>query len=88
MRQVDAVVTVNEALADHCERSGRSANAPRCCSTGRSAGTRRRSRPDLIREAAGLPPTGPIVLFVGRLGRERGLEEASEAVLQLAMRRS
>ena len=36
---------------------------------------------DLIRAAAGIPPERRIVLFLGRLGRERGLEEAAEAVL-------
>ena len=40
-------------------------------------------RPDLIREAAGLPPERAIVLFLGRLGRERGLEEAADAVIRL-----
>ena len=43
VRRVDAVVTVNDALADHCSGSGRSASAPRCCSTASRAGTRRPS---------------------------------------------
>ena len=38
-------------------------------------------RPDLIRAATGIPAERRIVLFLGRLGRERGLEEAAEAVL-------
>ena len=40
-------------------------------------------RPDLIRAATGIPPERSIVLFLGRLGRERGLEEAAAAVLEL-----
>jgi glycosyltransferase involved in cell wall biosynthesis len=40
-------------------------------------------RPDLVREATGLPPERRIVLFLGKLGRERGLEIAAEAVVRL-----
>ena len=38
-------------------------------------------RPDLIRAATGMPAERRVVLFLGRLGRERGLDEAAEAVL-------
>ena len=52
--------------------------ASRCgrpsCSTASRAGTPPAPRPDLIRDAAGLPPERRIVLFLGRLGRERGLD--------------
>jgi len=41
-------------------------------------------RPDRIREASGLPADRRVVLFLGRLGRERGLEEAADAVLRVA----
>ena len=41
------------------------------------------TRPDLIRQAAGLPKERAVVLYLGRLGRERGLEHAAEAVLKL-----
>src|SRR5262249_31900923 len=40
-------------------------------------------RPDLIRQATGIPSERKVVLFLGRLGRERGLEEVAEAVLRL-----
>src|SRR6185437_16919657 len=40
-------------------------------------------RPDLIRAATGIPADRRIVLFLGRLGPQRGLDEAAEAVLRL-----
>ncbi len=40
-------------------------------------------RPDLIRQAARLPAERRIVLFLGKLGRQRGLEMADEAVARL-----
>ena len=76
-------------IADHLAREWRLADAGRrSCSTASRAGRRRRRGPDLIRAATGIPPERRIVLFLGRLGRERGLEEAAEAVLRLARRRA
>ena len=84
VRKVDAVVTVNEALADHCERIWPFRERPTVLLNGQPRWDPPAIRPDLIREAAGLPKERAVVLFLGRLGRERGLEEAAEAVLRLA----
>ena len=83
VRRVDAVVTVNEALADHCVAIWPFRERPTVLFNGQERWDPPPVRPDLIREAAGLPPERKIVLFLGRLGRERGLEQAAEAVLRL-----
>jgi glycosyltransferase involved in cell wall biosynthesis len=83
VRRVDAVVTVNEALADHCERIWPFRERPTVLLNGQERWDAPPVRPDLIREAAGLPKDRSVVLYLGRLGRERGLEHAAEAVLRL-----
>jgi len=83
VRQVDAVVTVNDALADHCKRTWPFRERPTVLLNGQPRWDPPAVRPDLIREAAGLPPERAIVLFLGRLGRQRGLEEAADAVIRL-----
>ncbi len=83
VRRVDVVVTVNDAIAEHLEHEWRLAQRPVVllnCQPRWSAPT---PRPDLIRAATGIPPERRIVLFLGRLGRERGLDAAAEAVLRL-----
>ncbi len=80
----NAIVTVNDAdRRSPGPSSGASPTDRPSCSTASPAGIRRRSGPDRIREATGIPPERKVVLFLGRLGRERGLEEAAEAVLHL-----
>ena len=84
MRRVDAVVTVNEALADHCQRIWPFRERPTVLLNGQprwdppavAPGPHPR-RPPACRRS------GPIVLFLGRLGRQRGLEEAADAVIRL-----
>jgi glycosyltransferase involved in cell wall biosynthesis len=83
VRRVDAVVTVNDALADHCQAIWPFRERPTVLLNSQERWDPPAERPDLIRAAAGLPPERKIVLFLGRLGRERGLEEAAEAVLRL-----
>ena len=83
VRAVDAVVTVNDALADHCWRLWPFRDRPTVLLNCQSRWTPPAERPDLIRQAAGLPPERRIVLFLGKLGRQRGLEMAAEAVLRL-----
>ncbi|HEV8280416.1 MAG TPA: glycosyltransferase family 4 protein [Candidatus Limnocylindrales bacterium] len=83
VRRVDAVVTVNEALAEHCRTIWPFRERPTVLFNGQERWDLPAIRPDLIRKAAGLPAERKIVLFLGRLGRERGLEEAAEAVLRL-----
>jgi glycosyltransferase involved in cell wall biosynthesis len=83
VRRVDAVVTVNEPLADHCQRLWPFRERPTVLLNGQPRWTPPQTRPDLIREAAGLPSERRIVLFLGKLGRQRGLEMAAEAVVRL-----
>jgi glycosyltransferase involved in cell wall biosynthesis len=80
-RRADAIVTVNEPIAEHLARAWRVRAAPTVLLNCQPRWDPPEPRPDLVREAAGLPPDRRIVLFLGRLGRERGLEEAAEAVL-------
>ena len=79
----DAVVTVNEPIARHLASEWRLRRPPTVLLNAQPRWTPPSPRPDLIRAATGIPPARAVVLFLGRLGRERGLEEAAEAVLQL-----
>jgi glycosyltransferase involved in cell wall biosynthesis len=83
VRQVDAVVTVNGALAAHCHRLWPFRQPPTVLLNCQPRWTPPARRPDLIREAAGLPQERRVVLFLGKLGRDRGLVMAAEAVLRL-----
>jgi glycosyltransferase involved in cell wall biosynthesis len=83
VRRVDAVVTVNEALADHCHRLWPFRERPTVLLNCQPRWTPPAGRPDLIRQTAGLPAGRRIVLFLGKLGRQRGLEMAAEAVARL-----
>jgi glycosyltransferase involved in cell wall biosynthesis len=79
----DAIVTVNEPIADHLATIWRTRTAPTVLLNCQPRWDPPDPRPDLIRAAAGLPPDRRVVLFLGRLGRERGLEEAADAVLRV-----
>jgi glycosyltransferase involved in cell wall biosynthesis len=83
VRRADAVVTVNEAIADHCLRLWPFRERPTVLLNCQPRWTPPDERPDLIRQAAGLPPERRIVLFLGKLGRQRGLEIAAEAVTRV-----
>ncbi len=83
VRRVDAVVTVNDALADHCHRLWPFRERPTVLLNCQPRWTPPDRRPDLIREAAGLPAPRRVVLFLGKLGRQRGLEMSAEAVARL-----
>ena len=83
VRASDAVVTVNDPIADHLEQAWRLSVAPTVLLNCQPRWEPPVPRPDHIREATGIPPDRRIVLWLGRLGRERGLEEAAEAVLRL-----
>jgi glycosyltransferase involved in cell wall biosynthesis len=83
VRRVDAVVTVNDALADHCQRLWPFRERPTVLLNCQPRWTPPDHRPDLIREAAGLPAERRVVLFLGKLGRQRGLEMTAEAVARL-----
>jgi glycosyltransferase involved in cell wall biosynthesis len=83
VRRSDAIVTVNEPIADHIAASWPVAVRPTVLPNCQPRWTPPDPRPDLIRAVTGIPPGRRVVLFLGRLGRERGLEEAAEAVLRL-----
>jgi glycosyltransferase involved in cell wall biosynthesis len=83
VRRADAIVTVNQPIADHLVRAWRLATPPTVLLNAQPRWTPPSPRPDHIRAATGIPPERKVVLFLGRLGRERGLEEAAEAVLRL-----
>ncbi len=83
IRRADAIVTVNDPIADHLERIWPLRERPTVLLNCQPRWIPTEPRPDLIRAATGIPPTRKVVLFLGRLGRERGLEQAAEAVLAL-----
>lgn len=83
VRRVDAVVTVNEPIARHLVERWRLASPPTVLLNCQPRWDPPTARPNRIREAAGLPSERRLVLFLGRLGRERGLDEAAEAVLRV-----
>jgi glycosyltransferase involved in cell wall biosynthesis len=81
VRASDAIVTVNEPIATHLERTWRLAAPPTVLLNCQPRWTLPADQTDYIRTATGIPPERRIVLFLGRLGRERGLEQAADAVL-------
>ncbi len=78
-----AVVTVNAPIAEHLAGIWRLDPAPTVLLNCQPRWEAPAVRPDLIREAAAMAARTRIVLFLGRLGRERGLDEAAEAVLRI-----
>jgi alpha-maltose-1-phosphate synthase len=81
VRRVDLVVTVNRQLGRVFERRCR----PRRILVVHNCSPRWRipePRPNLIREAAGLPASAPLVLYHGLLSGSRGIERLMEAMLE------
>ncbi len=83
VRRAHAIVTVNDPIADHLERTWPVRERPTVLLNCQPRWEQPEPRPDHIRAATGIPPERRIVLWLGRLGRERGLNEAAEAVLRL-----
>lgn len=83
VRRADAVVTVNDPIADHLVSTWQLRTRPTVLLNAQPRWTSPEPRPDHIRAVTGIPPERAVVLFLGRLGRERGLDEAAEAVLKL-----
>ena len=83
VRRADAIVTVNDAIAEHLARTWPVRTRPTVLLNCQPRWTPPVPRPDHLRRAAGLPPGCRIVLFLGRIGRERGLDEAAEAILRV-----
>jgi glycosyltransferase involved in cell wall biosynthesis len=81
-RRVDRVLTVNEPYADLLERL---LGVPRPAIVMNTPGTWTppSPRPDLIREALGLPAETAVVLYQGILTIERGIEQTMEAILDV-----
>ncbi len=82
-RRADAIVTVNDPIAAHLAHAWHLRIPPTVLLNCQPRWDPPDPRPDLIRAAAGLPADRRVVLFLGRLGRERGLEEAAEAILRV-----
>lgn len=83
VRRADAVVTVNDPIADHLASSWPVRERPTVLLNAQPRWDQPPTRPNLIREALGIPPERKLVMFLGRLGRERGILEAAEAVLRV-----
>ncbi len=83
IRAVDAIVTVNQPLADHLARSWPIAEAPTVLLNCQPRWTAPDVRPTHLRDATGIPPERAVVLFLGKLAEQKGLDEAAEAVLRL-----
>jgi glycosyltransferase involved in cell wall biosynthesis len=83
VRGADAIVTVNDPIADHLWRTWGLTARPAVLLNCQPRWVPPLVRPDRIREATGIPPERRVVLYLGRLGPERGLDEAAEAVLRL-----
>jgi glycogen(starch) synthase len=83
IRAVDAVVTVNQPIADHLARAWSLSEPPTVLLNCPPRWTPPAIRPTHLRDLTGIPPERTVVLFIGKLNRERGLDEAAEAVLRL-----
>jgi glycosyltransferase involved in cell wall biosynthesis len=81
-RRVDQVLTVNESYAGLLEEQLR-VTRPTVVMNCREIWTPPSPRPDLIREALGLPQATAVVLYQGILTIERGIEEAMDAILEV-----
>ena len=90
-RAADAVITVNDALAERLARRWRLSSTPAVVANypdpppaaDPSAPADDPGRPNHLRNELGLPATTRIVLFQGRLGPRLGLDAAAEAVLNV-----
>jgi glycosyltransferase involved in cell wall biosynthesis len=83
-RAADGQTAVNDAFADWAVRHWDLATRPTVVPNYPEPWTPPAGpRPDLIRQATGLPASTRICLFWGRLGPYVGLDQAAEAVLQV-----
>ncbi len=86
VRRVDALVTVNESLAEELGQRYH----PRRVVVVRNCPARwdpLEPRPDLLRQAAHIPAGSPVALYHGAFSAHRGMEELAEATLQSGMER-
>lgn len=85
-RRADAIVTVNDALAAELQRR----LAPRRVVAVHNTPSRwwpPADRPDLIRDAAGIPAEAPVALYHGQFFPHRGIDELALALLEPGMER-
>lgn len=86
VRRVAGLVTVNESLAQvlgHRYRPRRTVVVHNCPSRWTAPTT----EPGLLRMAARIPADAPVVLYHGKVGRERGIEELLAALLEPGLER-
>lgn len=82
-RAADAIVTVNEPIADRVMARMHPSERPTVVPNYPEAQPVRSVRPDLIRRELGLAAHTRVVLFQGRLGPNLGLDEAAAAILEV-----
>lgn len=83
VRQADAVITTNDAFAQDLQRRLRLRSRPLVLLNTPPRWMPPDPAPDLIRDALGLAASRRIVLYLGRLSPNRGLEQAAEAIARL-----
>jgi glycosyltransferase involved in cell wall biosynthesis len=81
VRNVDLVVAVNHGVADFIRKQchPRSIVVVHNCA---HLWTPPARRPDLVRQATGIPRAAPVILYHGLLSSNRGLERLCEAILE------
>jgi glycosyltransferase involved in cell wall biosynthesis len=83
VRRADAIVTVNDAIGRRLSRAWRLRRPPVVLMNCQPLWKPPVPRPNLIREATAIAADRRVVLFLGRLGKERGLDEAAAAILRV-----
>jgi glycosyltransferase involved in cell wall biosynthesis len=80
-RRADAIVTVNESIGRELQRryrhSARTVIVRNCPPKWTLPGV----RPNLLREAAGIPLSSPVVLYHGGFVADRGIEQLADVIL-------
>jgi glycosyltransferase involved in cell wall biosynthesis len=83
IRAVDAVVTVNQPIADHLARTWPLREPATVLLNCQPRWTPPAVRPSHLRDVTGIPAERTVVLFLGKLASQKGLDEVAEAVLRL-----
>ena len=83
IRAADAIVTVNQPIADHLARAWSLAVAPTVLLNCQPRWDPPAVRPDHLRAATGIPAGRTVVLFLGKLASQKGFDQVADAVLRL-----
>ncbi|MGH2512331.1 MAG: glycosyltransferase [Candidatus Limnocylindrales bacterium] len=83
IRAVDGVVTVNQPLADHLARAWPLSGPVTVLLNCQPRWTPPPKPPTHLRDITGIPPERTVVLFLGKLADQKGLDEVAQAVLRL-----